>query len=205
MDQGELAKKVYKKKFDAHGVGPKSLLWGTKGAAHQRFRQMWAEIDFDGKSVLDVGCGFGEMGKFLSKRYNNVDYLGVDILPEFIEEASKLHPDLEFEVRDFIKNPINKKFDIVLASGTWNSNLGEENMAFRKQAINAMWEHTKKICVFNMLGSHPQPETKVGSNVWYADSLEVLDHCLTLTRRVLLRHHYHPKDFTIFMYKVKKK
>ena len=45
----EKIKEEYQGKFSKHGVNPKSLLWGSKGAAHQRFRQMWAEIDFNGK------------------------------------------------------------------------------------------------------------------------------------------------------------
>ena len=63
---------IYRQKFKEFGSCHKSLLWKSKGAAHQRFRQFWAEIDFDGKKVLDIGCGFGEMGNFLTKRYKNV-------------------------------------------------------------------------------------------------------------------------------------
>ncbi len=200
----EKIKKAYQTKFSKYGVDPRSLFWKELGASHQRFRQMWAEIDFDNKSVLDVGCGFGEMARFLLKRYENVDYTGVDIVPEFIEEAKKKYPDATFETRDYFNDPIERKFDIVLASGTINSNTSD-NMAFRKQAIRVMFEHTNKVLAFNMLGAHPQPATKEESNVWYADSLEVLTYCMSLTRRVVFRAHYHPKDFTILMYKEKQK
>jgi len=195
----EKIKKDYQKKYKKYGVDPKSLQWRQLGAAHQRFRQMWAEIDFNNVSVLDVGCGFGEMAKFLRKRYEGVKYTGVDIVPEFIEEAKKNYPEYEFEVRDYFKDPLEDKFDVILASGVLNSNL-ENNMEYRKKAIKIMFEHTKKVLAFNMAGAHPQPETEKGSNIWYADSLEVLGYSLTLTRRVLLRHQYHPTDFTIFMY-----
>lgn len=206
MKQSEITKKHYKKRFKKHGVGPKSLSWGSRGAAHQRFRQMWAEIDFNNKSVLDVGCGFGEMARFLTKRYSNVKYSGVDIIEEFVTEASQNFPNLDFETRDYFNNPIDKKYDIVMASGTLNSDLGskKENMKFRKSAIKVMFEHSKRICVFNMLGAHPAPETGEKSNVWYADTLEILEYCMSLTRRVILRANYHPRDFTIFMYPTKK-
>jgi len=39
----------YKQKFKKFGVSPQALQWKSKGAAHQRFRQFWAEIDFDNK------------------------------------------------------------------------------------------------------------------------------------------------------------
>lgn len=206
-NQADLTKKHYKERYRKYGEDPKSLSWGSKGAAHQRFRQIWSEIDFNNKSVLDVGCGFGEMAKFLSKRYKNVEYTGVDIIEEFIETAKGKYPQYTFEVRDYFDNPLDKKFDVVMASGTLNSDLGskEKNMQFRRKAIKTMFEHTNKVLTFNMLGSHPAPETKSASNVWYADSLEIIDYCLSLTRRVLVRHHYHPQDFTVFMYPVKVK
>lgn len=205
-DQADITIKHYKKRFKKYGVDPKSLSWGSKGAAHQRFRQMWSEIDFNNKSVLDVGCGFGEMAKFMKKRYLSVKYSGVDIIDDFIEEARKNFPDYFFLTQDYFNNPLSEKFDIVMASGTLNSDLGSynSNMEFRKKAIKVMFEHANEVLVFNMLGAHPAPEAGESSNVWYADSLEILDYCMSLTRRVILRSNYHPRDFTIFMYPTKK-
>src|SRR3989304_8464331 len=201
MDKiSEQIRNLYKARFKKYGVDPKSLFWQRRGAAHQRFRQIWAEIDFNGKSVLDIGCGFGEMGKFLIKRYKGVNYTGFDIVPEFIEEAKRELPKLRFEVRDFFNDPIKEKFDVVIASGVLNSNV-ENNMEYRKKAIKEMFKHAKKVAAFNMLGGHPQPESNPKSNVWYADSLEIFEYCLSLTRRAMLRQNYHPRDFTIFMNK----
>lgn len=202
-NQAQITLKHYQKNFQKYGVDPKALSWGSRGAAHQRFRAIWKEIDFNNKSVLDVGCGFGEMAKFLHRRYQNADYTGVDIVPEFISQAKKVHPYYKFQALDFFNNPPRNKFDVVMASGTLNSNLGNQNMEFRKKAIRTMFEHAKKVCVFNMLGGHPQPQNNSKSNVWYADSLEILSYCMSLTRRVVLRANYHPKDFTIFMYPLK--
>ena len=202
MKESEKIKSRYQKRFRKYGVSPVSLCWKGRGAAHQRFRQFWAQIDFNNKSVLDVGCGFGEFGKFLVKRYKNVSYKGCDIVPEFINEARKNLANLDFEVRDYLKNPSPRKFDVVIASGILNSNVSD-NMAYRKEAISVMFAHTKEVFAFNMLGSHPAPENYSTKNVWYADSLEVLDYCLSLTRRVIFRANYHPRDFTVFMYPVK--
>ena len=206
--QNQKIKKVYQEKYKKYGIDPKSLSWHKKGAAHQRFRQFWAEIDFNNKSVLDVGCGFAEMAKFLRKRYTGVDYTGVDIVPEFIEEAKKNYPFYKFHVRDYFSNPFPERVDIVLSSGVLNSNLSagktgvKNNMEYRKKAIQTMFEHSKKVLAFNMLGAHPQPKNDPKSNVWYADSLEVLKFCMSLTRRLILRANYHPTDFTILMYPV---
>lgn len=201
---------IYKQKFEKFGVSPLSLQWKTKGAAHQRFRQFWAEIDFSNMSVLDVGCGFGELGNFLTKRYENVIYKGVDIMPEFINNGRKIYPSLDLEVMDFFKQPKPEVFNTIICSGALNSNVGteEENIKFRKDAIKTMFDHTTDVLAFNMSGGHPTkvnpPDGEASSNIWYSDSLEILEYCMSLTRRVILRQNYHPSDFTIFMYKIKK-
>lgn len=198
---------IYRQKFKEFGVSPQALQWKSKGAAHQRFRQFWAEIDFDNKNVLDVGCGFGELGNFLTKRYENVKYKGVDIMPEFIENGKKIYPQLNLETADYFGQPSPELYDTVICSGALNSNFGtkEENLEFRKNAIKVMFEHATSVLAFNMLGGHPATQNKEDSNIWYSDSLEILEYCMSLSRRVVLRHHYHPTDFTIFMYKVKEK
>lgn len=197
---------IYKQKFKEFGADPKSLQWKTKGAAHQRFRQFWAEIDFDDKSVLDVGCGFGEMGNFLTKRYDNVKYKGVDIMGEFISKGKEMYPHLDLIEGDYFNQPLPEMFDVVICSGALNSNFGTDikNYEFRKKAIKVMFEHANKVMAFNMLGSSQNIKNKKDSNVWYANSLEIIKYCFSLTRRILFRHHYHPKDFTIFMYKTSK-
>lgn len=194
---------IYKDNFNKFGVDPKALLWKSKGAAHQRFRQFWAEIDFDDKKVLDVGCGFGEMGNFLTKRYNNVIYKGIDYTEEFITNGKKMYPHLDLEISDFLSRNENEKYDVVVASGILNSNV-KNNLEYRKDAIKKLFSFTNNVLAFNMLGGHPAPENDKDSNIWYSDSIEILEYCMSLTRRVILRHHYNPKDFTIFMYKLKK-
>ena len=192
---------LYQNNFKKFGVDPKSLLWKTRGAAHQRFRQFWAEIDFTNKKVLDIGCGFGEFGKFLLKRYKNVDYTGIDILPDFVAAAKREVPGGKFLVADYLKDEIDGEYDVVIGSGVLNSNKEGQNLEYRKNGIAKMFSLTSHVFAFNMLGGHPAQETKKDSNVWYADSLEILDYCMTLTNRVILRQNYHSKDFTIIMYK----
>ena len=149
------------------------------------------------------------VAKFLGKRYEGVSYTGVDIVPEFISEAKKKYPNYDFIDLDYFSEPLSQKYDIVLASGVMNSNISsteadaDKNLEWRKNNIKVMFEHTKRVLAFNMLGAHPQPNNDPLSNVWYSDLVEVLEYCLSLTRRVILRANYHPTDFTIFMYPTK--
>ena len=53
-----------------------------------------------GDKMLDVGCGFGSLVECLSP---GAVYLGIDLVPEFIEEARKTYgsiPDVSFDVVD---------------------------------------------------------------------------------------------------------
>jgi SAM-dependent methyltransferase len=46
--------------------------------------------------VVDVGCGTGRVTAWLSER--GVDVSGIDLSPQMIEQARRLHPGLRFEV-----------------------------------------------------------------------------------------------------------
>lgn len=59
--------------------------------------------------VLDVGCGTGRFSDFFD------NYVGVDFVPEFIEEAERLHPGKIFIEADMNRLPFdNKEFDWAL-------------------------------------------------------------------------------------------
>jgi len=45
--------------------------------------------NFDGKVVMDLFCGTGTIGQLLSKRAENVQIIGVDIVEEAIEDAKR--------------------------------------------------------------------------------------------------------------------
>ena len=193
-------KESYQKTFKKYGVHHKSLHWTSKKAAEIRYRELVADLDFEGRSILDVGCGFGDIIPFIKQKAKLFQYTGVDIVPEFIKVNREKYPHHKFVKRDYFADPIKKIFDIIISSGTLNTNI-KEPYRFRKKAIKTMFEHAGERFGFNMAGGRPQPENKKGYKVYYADSEEILKYCLTLTRKIIFRHHYHSKDFTIVMFK----
>lgn len=67
----------------------------------------------EGGRVLDIGCGIGRSAGWFDPK----NYLGIDFVPEFIEEARKLHPEHKFEVVD-LRDPLpygDKEFDLAFA------------------------------------------------------------------------------------------
>lgn len=80
------------------------------------FRKLMPEVK--GKSILDLGCGYGENDKFY-KEQGAKYVLGIDISEHMIEEANKENKidGIDFKVMEMeeISN-INYKFDIVMSS-----------------------------------------------------------------------------------------
>lgn len=54
----------------------------------------------EGGSVLDIGCGPGQVARFLRDR--GIEVCGIDLSEAMIEEAGKRSPDVEFEHGDFM-------------------------------------------------------------------------------------------------------
>jgi len=51
---------------------------------------------------------------------------------------------------------------------------------------------------FNTLSTWAQDQE---AGEFYADPLKVVEFCRTLTPWVVMRHDYHPRDFTVYLYK----
>jgi SAM-dependent methyltransferase len=190
----------YRNAFGRYGVNPGGLYWTTRKAQQVRFRQLLKDVDLEGKSILDVGCGFAEIIPHIRKKAKNFDYLGIDAVSEFVQVSKNSFPEYEFIKGDYYGKPLKRHFDIILTSGTLNSNI-KRPMDFRKAAIRIMFDHAKEAVLFNMAGGHPQPKNKKSYRIWYADSLEVLNYCFSLTSKLIFRHHYRKKDFTVILFK----
>lgn len=81
-------------------------------AAAARSAEKLAVLAPPGCRVLDAGCGCGDLYPALAGRA----YVGVDLVPEFVEQARKDYPGVRFEVAD-IRNLSRFKddeFDVVV-------------------------------------------------------------------------------------------
>lgn len=64
--------------------------------------------------ALDVGCGPGHVGRYLSE--GGMDVVGVDLSPAMIEVARRLNPAMRFEVGDMRSLPVgDRTTDAVVA------------------------------------------------------------------------------------------
>lgn len=191
-------KKSYQQSFKRFGFSPKSLQWQSQKAQLLRFYQITNSLDFDHRSILDVGCGFGDILPLLSKSFHDFTFTGVDLVPEFINLASSHYPQHQFFIHDYFADPLPDFYDIIICSGALNSrNL---SMSARFKIIKIMFDNCRYSLAFNMSGAHPQPKNIKSNKVFYADSAEVCQFVATLTSNYIFLNQYHPKDFTFILY-----
>ncbi len=77
-----------------------------------KFEQLTQGIDFNGKSVLDIGCHLGMMCKLATDK--GAVTKGIDINLEVIKSARELFPDLKFYYGN--AETISGNFDIIISS-----------------------------------------------------------------------------------------
>lgn len=128
------------------------LGWESEAAQRLRFKQLVGDIRLDNKTVLDVGCGTGNLLEYISDRFCNVDYRGIDVLPHMIRRAEEKRLHGRFECIDLFKNnPYSEKsFDVIFSSGIFNLNLGN-NQLFMSEAVDIFQALAREEISFNLL------------------------------------------------------
>ncbi len=80
-------------------------------------------------SVLDVGCATGGMYSIISELNSEINYTGVDVSANLINEAKKLYPGICFQEADGISLPFaSNSFDGIISFGTTVHDQNWENL-----------------------------------------------------------------------------
>lgn len=96
------------------------VAWSTTGSQERNFSLVEKNIN-SGDSLLDYGCGIGDLLKYLEDNGKNLsDYIGLDINNKFIQFAKKSYPDNKFKKITKVED-ITGKWDNVCVIGvfTW--------------------------------------------------------------------------------------
>ncbi|MFB7302875.1 class I SAM-dependent methyltransferase [Heyndrickxia sporothermodurans] len=184
----------------------RDLQWGSSEGQKIRFQYLTKlfEEDKEGEfSLLDVGCGLAHFYDYLSENYfvEKIHYSGLDIQTNFIKFASEKHPKCKFINKSLFELETQKKYDYVVASGTFNIVLPDTNMDdYLKQNIKKMYELCNKGIAFNLLTTNIPSHDMEAINASY-NPIDILKWCFDFTNKVNLYHSYKINDFTIAMYK----
>lgn len=173
--------------------------WGSSASQQRRFEVLAAVADLNGRSVLDVGCGLADFATYLSSaegRSGVPRYTGLDISQEMIRHARERGPDLDIRQGNILDDGL-ETFDIVVGSGIFTL-LPGERCDLVESIIAAMYDHANHAVAFNTLSSWTSHRRK---DEFHASPIAMLEFCRSLTERLVLRHDYHPRDFTVYLYR----
>src|SRR5574338_546701 len=144
---------------------------------HYLFKiEKYCKCLLDNCSVLDMGCGTGDILKYLPE---NCDYLGIDIYKPALNLAKIKFPDykLRFKYRNILTFRSKSKFDFVICSGALTVNHGN-NYEFLNKAVKNMWRLCKKGVTFNILSNEKEDD-----ELFYYDIDEVKNICLKIINK----------------------
>ncbi len=180
----------------ADGREPHDILdWSDAASQRARFEVLLRNVDLAGKSLLDVGCGLGDLLAFCHKHGLSVEYTGVDLIKKMVLAARRMHPAGRFMHADvFAENPFGQAgFDVVFCSGTFNLRLGN-NMEFLPRALERMLEIARETVAFNLL--HLRTAQQHG-HCFYYDPAKVCGLVSSLGCLCEIHEDYLPNDFTV--------
>jgi SAM-dependent methyltransferase len=163
-----------------------------------RFKELTTDLNFEGRSILDAGCGMGDLLPFIYAKTAKFKYLGADINRGFIDIAKKRYEDHDFKVLDPFNDKVSGRFDIVISSGVMNVNIPGWQKR-RLSMIKRLYELADEAVAFNMAGGFRKIPND--NTIAYANTKDILDFCLKLTPRVILRNHYSSIDFALILFK----
>ena len=191
----------YQELYTQFGNSPKSLGW-HKGKQFLRFHQLTSDWDLNNSSILDVGCGFGDFIKYLSfLSANDYQYTGVDIVDEFIVEAKKYfnQENIDFIKADFLPLEMQKSFDYVIASGTFNFKIeGINGYDYIYQNMKKMFAMSNKAISIDFITDKVDI---VHPHNFNSSPEKILEMAYSLSRNVILKNNYFPFEFSITIYK----
>jgi len=172
------------------------LDWASAESQITRFVVLAENVDLAGKSLLDVGCGLGDLLAFCKKLGIEADYTGVDLLETMVRAAQERHPDGRFIQADiFRSDPFDeRKFDVVFCSGALNLNLGN-NREFLPVAVSRMLWFSRRHVVLNLLRKQPGFHDRT---YFCHDPDDVRELLRPLPCEIRILQDYLPNDFTIF-------
>lgn len=189
----------YGHRFSPEKANHEVLDWASAASQRRRFEVLADNVDLRGLSILDVGCGLGDLLAFLQERGIEVEFTGVDILRQMVDHCRDRFDTGRFCQADIFSNDAFApgEFDLVFVSGAFNLDLGN-NLEFLPTAIARLMELSRRYVAFNLLHAR-WPDREPG--YFFYDPDFVLKQLAGHDVEVKLIDDYLPNDFTVICQK----
>lgn len=191
----------YSTRFKKFGHSPKALGW-DKGKQDLRYHILFEEFNLEGKSILDIGCGFGDANKLLQEKSNNYTYLGIDIVEDLIVEAQKTYRNnnnINFILDDFLKVNMENNYDIIVASGVFNFKLNDgDNYMFIHSFLQKAFNLANDGIAFDFLSDKVDFQYE---HTFHSNPAKILEMAYDLSQNIILKNNYMPFEFAVIILK----
>ena len=186
---------LYNARFLKYGRDIQTVGWGDSSTQRLRFDLLFRGLDPTGKTILDVGCGLGDLVPYLNEKTSgDFQYYGIDIAESLLSSASEVYRDIHinFLHTDLFSMP-DVNADISVLSGALSfKTKGIEQYAF--QMMEKMFDVSNEGISMNFLTKNVDYETD--KNQHYAPG-EMVSKASELSRNFNLFHDYPLYEFTI--------
>jgi SAM-dependent methyltransferase len=196
----------YSERYNKLGKHVHTLGWGSKDQQFQRFSQVLRTVSLEKKTVLDIGCGFGDfLASCESADCKLKHYIGWDINPDLIAEAKKQHLSSDFFVLNLAEQEkLEAVAEVGVMLGVLNLNFNEtyNNMEFSQMMIKKAFSCVSETLVVDFLSLYRIPNYPEEDFVFYHNPADILTYALELTPNVRLFHDYSPipqKEFMLVL------
>lgn len=154
------------------------------------------------KSILDIGCGLGDLNHYLAlEGIKDYTYLGVDIVPAFIEQAKYKYGNerINFQTGNFIDDTYEQSFDYIIGNKLFYRKIkGMDTLTYVKQVIEQAYNLCNEAIMFNFLSDYAEIQYEEN---FYIKPEEILSLGYRFSKNIILRNDYSPFEFTILIFK----
>ncbi|MDN3609537.1 class I SAM-dependent methyltransferase [Vibrio ostreicida] len=177
------------------GLNHKILGWSSYQEQQMRFSTIGDAAEFRAKSVIDLGCGMGELYDYLTQDQCLASYLGIDQHWPFLQQARQRvgSAHCRFKYGDISKLTLPVA-DIIVASGSLSYRSTNKN--YLSQMITRMHNAANETVIFNLLNSDTFPQQKT---LQPYNKRAVYRFCKTISAHVRVIDDYSKSDFTIVL------
>lgn len=183
----------YEARHAEFGYDPRTLGW-TKGRHKLRYEMLLSSWPAEAASVLDVGCGFGDMADYCQESgRGHWRYTGLDIVPALIEEGRRRHPGVDLRLHDMDVEALPAGYDVIVASGVFSHRL-KDNMDFIARAFDRFAGAARLGFSANFMS--PVADIRY-DHLFYPDPGAVFDLARRHSKRISIRHDYMPFEYTV--------
>lgn len=172
-----------------------ALGWQRKNNQLLRFEKLIEGLELEDSTVMDIGCGTGDLLNYLVSQKIQCYYTGIDHLKDFIEYAGNMYKDqgtARFLLGDFWTADLGQ-YDFVIASGSLSYHHSDPNFIYKM--IAHLFSLSKKAFAFNLM----ERTEKNDAGLLSYNKNEIVDFCQKLSSQVIVKDAYLDSDFAIIM------